>query len=289
MSLRDHLATGATTVARCWAVTRRDGLTLGFTDHDRPLTFDGIDFRPETGLSARAVVQGTGLAVDNTEALGLLSSDAITDADIEAGRYDEAELRLWAVNWADPTQRELRFRGTLGEIRRGDGAFHAELRGLTEALNRPVGRLFQTTCGAVLGDRACGFDTARPGFSAELACGITDGSVFRLPGLDAFAPRWFERGRLTVLTGAARDLRGVVKHDRIEGGMRVLELWSPLRAPLAPTDRIRLEAGCDRRAITCRTRFDNIANFRGFPFIPGEDWLMSVPSRSGANDGGSLR
>ena len=277
MTLRTHLATGATTVARCWSVARKDGLTLGFTDHDRELSFDGLTFRPDTGLTARAVVQGTGLAVDNSEALGVLSSDAITESDIDAGRWDGGEVRLWHVNWANPAERELRFRGTLGEIRRGGGAFQAELRGLTEALNRPTGRLYQTTCSATLGDAACGIDTAR--LSTEVAAGETDGRSFRPTGLGTFDPRWFERGRLTVLTGEGRGLTGVVKTDRKEDGARTLELWSPIRAAIAPADRIRLEPGCDKRATACRTKFDNLVNFRGFPFIPGEDWLLAVPSR----------
>ncbi len=289
MSLRDHLSTGATTIARCWAVTRADGVTLGFTDHDQPLSFDGIAFRPDSGMTAKAVMQGTGLAVDNTEAIGILSSDFINEADIDAGRYDAADVRLWAVNWTAPDQRELRFRGTLGEIRRGDGAFHAELRGLSEALNRPTGRLYQTTCAAVLGDAACRFDTSQPDLSARLPCGSTDGRVFRLPNLSRFEPRWFERGRLSVLSGQASGLTGTVRHDRIEGGLRLIELWSPLRAPLGPEDTILIEPGCDKRASTCRSRFANMANFRGFPFIPGEDWLMSVPVPSGVNDGGRLR
>jgi uncharacterized phage protein (TIGR02218 family) len=289
MTLRDHLSTGATTVARCWAVTRADGTVLGFTDHDRELAFAGLSFRPETGLSALAVVQGNGLSVDNSEALGVLSSEAVTEADIEAGRYDGAEVRLWLVNWAAPEERELRFRGTLGEIRRGDGAFHAELRGPAEALNRPLGRLYEKGCGAVLGDAACRFDTAAPGFSATLPAGETAGGAFRLPGLGGFAPRWFERGRLSVLSGRAKGLSGIVRSDRRQGGLRAIELWQPIRAPIAPDDTIRLEAGCDRRAETCRAKFANIANFRGFPFIPGEDWLLSVPVRSGANDGGSLQ
>ncbi|TNC73400.1 DUF2163 domain-containing protein [Rubellimicrobium roseum] len=286
MSLRDHLATGATTVARCWAVTRRDGVTLGFTDHDLPLHFEGIDFRPDSGLTASATVQGTGLSVDNAEAMGTLSSDAITDSDIDAGRYDEAAVRLWHVNWSDPAQRELRFRGTLGEIRREGRAFHAELRGLTEALNRPLGRLYQTTCGAALGDAACRFDLAAIAVAAD--CGATDGQTFRLSGL-SLPPGWFRHGRLSVLTGAARGLSGVIRDDRMEGDTRLLALWSPLRAPLAPADRLRLELGCDKRADTCRLKFGNLVNFRGFPFIPGEDWLLSVPVPSGANDGGPLR
>ena len=125
MTLIAHLGLGATTVARAWAVTRRDGVTLGFTDHDRPLSFEGVAFSPDSGLEARAVIAGTGLAVDNAEALGALSSDAITEGDIEAGRYDNAAVRLWHVNWADVAERSLRFRGTLGEIRRGGGAFFA--------------------------------------------------------------------------------------------------------------------------------------------------------------------
>jgi uncharacterized phage protein (TIGR02218 family) len=289
MTLRTHLATRATTVARCWALVRKDGLTLGFTDHDRPLAFDGIAFRPDSGMTARAVVQGTGLSVDNSEAMGLLSSDAITEPDIDAGRYDGAEVRLWHVNWANPAERELRFRGTLGEIRRGGGAFQAELRGLTEALNRPLGRLYQPSCPAILGDASCKIDLAQPGLSAEILAGETDGAVFHPAGLGAFAPRWFEKGRLTVLTGEGRGLTGVVKLDRMEGSLRTIELWSALRATLLPTDRLRLEAGCDKREVTCRDKFANMANFRGFPHIPGEDWLLSVPGNSRAWDGGSLQ
>ncbi len=289
MTLREHLSTGATTVARAWAVTRADGTTLGFTDPDEALAFEGIAVRADTGMAAKAVVQGTGLAVDNSEALGVLSSDAVTDADIEVGRYDGAEVRLWHVNWADPEERELRFRGTLGEIRREGGAFHAELRGLTEALNRPVGRLYTRDCGAVLGDVACGVDLSAPGLSAAARAGTTDGGTFTFAALSAFAPNWFERGTLRVLSGPAQGLAGVIRHDRQDGARRIIELWSPIRAAVGPTDTVRLEPGCDKRASTCRTKFSNIRNFRGFPFIPGEDWLLSRPVSSGRNDGGSLR
>jgi uncharacterized phage protein (TIGR02218 family) len=288
-ALRDHLATGCTTTCRAWAIARADGVTLGFTDHDGPLAFEGIAFRPDPGLTARALVQGTGLAVDNSEAEGALTSDAITEADIEAGRYDGAEVRQWLVNWADPSQRALRFRGTIGEIRRAGGTFHAELRGLTEALNRPLGRLYQRSCSASLGDRACRFDLASPGYAVERPAPATDGQSFRLADLPAFAPRWFERGRLLVLTGAAQGLSGLIRHDRSDdGGARLIELWSPLRAPVAEGDLIRLEPGCDRRAETCGTKFANILNFQGFPFIPGEDWLLSTPLREGDHDGGRL-
>jgi uncharacterized phage protein (TIGR02218 family) len=288
MTIWTHLAEGAATVARCWAVERSDGLSLGFTDHDEALAFEGVEFRPEAGLTASAAISGTGLAVDNAEALGALSSDAITEADIEAGRYDGARVTMWLVNWADVAERALRFRGTLGEIRRGGGAFRAELRGLTEPLNRPLGRLYQSGCPALLGDAACGVDLSAAGYRLEAEAGMGDGQEFLLP-LGSYADRWFERGVLTVLDGAGVGLTGVVKHDRIESGMRRVELWAPLVVVPDPQDRIRITAGCDKRAETCRVKFANLANFRGFPTIPGEDWLLSVPVQGGVNDGGSLR
>ena len=73
-----HMQSGVTTVCRAWAITRRDGVTFGFTDHDLPLAFDGLSFKAETGLSAMALQQSTGLSVDNSEALGALSDAAVT-------------------------------------------------------------------------------------------------------------------------------------------------------------------------------------------------------------------
>lgn len=288
--LLDHLATGTTTVCRAWAVTRADGTVLGFTDHDRALRFGGISFKAESGLTAKALQQSTGLSVDNTEAMGALSDAAITEADILAGRYDGAEVQSWLVNWADVSQRMLLFRGMLGEITRAGGAFHAELRGLAERLNQAQGRVYHRRCSAVLGDGQCRFDTSLPGYFTEAAVQAVDSAaVLDFAGLGTFEDRWFERGRLRVLTGAATGLAGFVKSDRLASdGRRRVELWQRLGADLAPGDLIRLEAGCDKRSTTCRQKFNNFLNFRGFPHIPGEDWLTSYPSSTTVNDGGSL-
>lgn len=285
-----HLAQGVTTVARAWAVSRRDGMVLGFTDHDRDLAFDGIDFRAATGMTARALQQTLGLSVDNSEAAGALSSAAVTEADILAGRYDGAEVCVWRVNWAEVDQRALIFRGSIGEVVRAGGAFRAELRGLTEALNAPQGRLFQRPCTAVLGDARCRFDMGQAGHVAERAVeAVEEGRVFRFAEFAGFDDRWFEGGRLQVLTGAAAGLVGVVKNDRLSAAGREIELWQGLGAVVVTGDAIRLEAGCDKRLETCQLKFDNILNFRGFPDIPGDDWLAAVPARAGgAKDGGSL-
>lgn len=288
--LGDHLETGLTTTCRCWAIVRADGVTFGFTDHDLKIEFEGIEFKAQSGLTARAVMAGSGLSVDNSEAMGALSDAAVTEADIEAGRFDGAEVRLWQVNWADPDQRALRFRGHIGELRRKAGAFHAELRGLTEALNQPQGRVYQAPCGAVLGDTRCGVDLADPAFSVEADIDAIDaGRVFDFARLDEFEPDWFTRGTLEVLSGPAAGLRQHIKQDDVAAdSARRVGLWQPLGAMPRVGDRVLLIAGCDKRADTCRLKFSNFMNFQGFPHIPGEDWLMRVPRRGDSNSGGSL-
>lgn len=288
--LRAHLESGETTLCRCWALTRADGVIFGFTDHDMPLAFDGITFKANSGLTAFALQQSTGLSVDNTEALGALSDAALTEEDIEAGRYDGAEVRAWLVNWAAIDQRWLQFRGSIGELKRSGGTFQAELRGLTDVLNAPLGRIYQKPCTAVLGDAQCRFDLGQDGYAAERAVDqvLPDGG-FAWPALEAFAEGWFSAGRITVLSGAAKGLWGTIKSDRIEAGDRRIRLWTPLRAPVAPGDLVRLSAGCDKRAATCRLKFDNLINFQGFPDIPGEDWMMAYPRSGNPNTGGSRR
>jgi uncharacterized phage protein (TIGR02218 family) len=287
-ALQAHLAGGATTLCRAWIVTRRDGKTLGFTDHDRDIVLAGVICRADSGLTAQALQQTTGLSVDNTEARGALTSASITEADVQAGRFDGADVEIHLVNWAAPEQRLLEFRGFLGEITRSGGAFRAELRGLTERLNQPQGHAFQAGCSAILGDRRCGFDTSAPGFFAEdTLSAASDGQIFHLAGLAGFADRWFENGRFEILTGAGKGLIGVVKIDRIEADSRRIELWETIIADLGPGDRVRIVAGCDKSATTCRVKFANFPNFRGFPHIPSEDWLSSYPIRDRANTGRS--
>lgn len=287
-ALHAHLATGATTLCRAWIVARKDGVVMGFTDHDRDLVIDGVTCRADAGMSAKALQQTTGLSVDNSEAIGALTDETITETDILSGRFDGAEVKTCLVNWAAPDERVVEFRGSLGEITRSGGAFRAELRGLTELLNQPQGFAFQQGCSAILGDRRCRFDTGAPGFFVERALeGLSDGRVFRFVDFPGFVTRWFEHGKLEVLTGDGAGLVGVVKIDRVDADNRTIELWQSITATLAAGDLIRITAGCDKTAGTCRTKFGNFPNFRGFPHVPGEDWLSAYPGQDRPNTGGS--
>lgn len=277
-----HLKTGSTTVCRAWKVRRRDGFVLGFTDHDNDLQFDGVTFVARTGLTAKALQQSTGLSVDNSEAAGALSDAAVREDDILAGHYDAAEVTAFQVNWQNVEERTILFRGTFGEIVRSKGAFRVELRGLTEALNQPFGQVFHAECSAVLGDHRCKVNISDPPFSVlAVVQSIEGGRLLEFEGLGAFEPGWFSGGQVSRYSHGSLLPCGTIKQDRLINGQRRIELWHSIPQPPVQGEVMTLQSGCDKRAATCRTKFENFLNFRGFPHIPGEDWLRSAPSAKG--------
>jgi len=287
--LRTRLDAGATTLCRCWRVRRCDGREFGFTDHDLNLVFDETTFKASSGMTASAVESTTGLAVDNAEGVGALSDAGISEDDIRAGRFDRAGVEHWLVDWTRPDLRVLLFAGHFGEIRRSDGAFEVELRGLTEQLNVAVGRTLLRGCDRRLGDAKCRFDLETAGFQAESEVATVDlGSKITARGLEGFAGDWFTAGDLLWLSGANAGERIAVKRDVVlSGAIRRIELWRQPGAPIAVGDGFRIFAGCDKRFETCRGKFANLLNFRGFPHIPGDDWVAAYPKNGEVHDGSS--
>jgi len=284
--LQARLKEGVSTICRAWVVTRRDGVSIGFTDHDLDLAFEDVTFEAGAGMDAGAVERSTGLSVDNTVALGALTSDRVSEADILAGRYDGAKVRQWLVDWSDVDARMELFRGTIGEVRASGGAFEAELRGLAEALNHPVGRAFLKTCDRVLGDTKCGVDTSDPTYSVTASVvSVTDQLIIGWEDSYGYQTGWFTGGALTWETGANAGISALVRRDTGSGTDRVMTLWAEARAEAVVGDTFRVVAGCDKYIETCAAKFDNAVNFRGFPHMPGEDWVTAYPKQGTSHDG----
>jgi uncharacterized phage protein (TIGR02218 family) len=263
---------------------------LGFTDHDEDIVLDGITCRAGTGLAASEASARLGLAVDGAEFSGALADEALSEADLAAGRYDAAVVEVRLVDWSEPALSVLLMKGVLGEVRREGAAFTAELRGLAHRLAEESGRRFTATCSADLGDARCTVDLADPALRGSgSVMGLDAVAAFSAAGLDAFADGWFTAGRLTWTAGANAGLAVEVKlHRRSGDGVR-LTLWQAMAEPIAVGDAFVVTAGCDKRFATCRDRFGNGANFRGFPHIPGNDFLIRrpIPGEPG-HDGASL-
>jgi len=216
-AMASALDAGAAKFCHVWRLTRRDGAVLGFTDHDRDLSFLGVACRAQSGLTQGAAGGELGLdSPDNLAVSGLIADESLSAADIAAGLYDDAELRVFVVDWTDPDQYVELGGGYLArlEVTGGlddeAGVFVAHVEGVAARLERSIGRCFGFLCDAALGDARCGLD--------------------------------LETLSVTV---------------------------------------------CDKRYATCRDTFANILNFRGFPDLPGEDFLTLYPRDGEVLDGGS--
>ncbi|MDQ4420537.1 DUF2163 domain-containing protein [Sphingobium sp. DEHP117] len=260
--------------AFCWRLERRDGVTIGLTSHDRDLTIGGVVYTAAPGMIPSAINKGIALDPESMELKGALSSDAISEADLSAGKWDAAELSLALTEWTAPGAMWLELmRGTLGAVERQGEAFSAELTGPAGVLAAPVAPETSPGCRARLGDRACWVDLARhrrevsiSGMTAEVAT-ISGGGLS--VGAYVFGQlRWIE-GENCGLT------QGIVGND---GGSVTL---SELPAfPVAVGTRALITEGCDKQMATCSARFGNAVNFRGEPYLPGMDLLTRYP---GAN------
>ncbi|MGF1659378.1 MAG: DUF2163 domain-containing protein [Rubrimonas sp.] len=287
-ALQARLDSGATTLCDCWRILRADGAAFGFTDHDEAVTFDGLVHAPG-GFRASAQETATGLSVDNLRVHGALSSEAISEAEIAAGRYDGAIVERWLVDWRAPELRALLFKGRIGEVARAGAAFSAEVEGLGAALNAPIGRVYQPLCDADFGDARCGVDVAARGLlGAGVVSAVGSDGGFFVSGLEGRPARFFERGLLLWTSGANARSRGLVAAHEVEETGARLALRSGFGAPVAVGDAFTVAAGCDKRMETCRDRFANLLNFRGFPHLPGEDWLLAGAGGSAGDDGGSM-
>ena len=259
-----------TTLAFCWRLDRRDGVTLGFTSHDRDLMIGGITYRAAPGMLPSAIHRSAGFDADNMDVRGALADDAISEADLSAGRWDGAALRLFAVDWAAPDESVSLARGELGTVELSDDAFSAELRGPTATLERPVVELTAPECRAEFGGPRCRIDLAGRRRFARLVSAEEERLVLDTaePSANAYGGgvlRWV-RGRNSGLTGAIMASAGA-------------EIWlrdPPAFAPAAG-DRAEIVEGCDKRFGTCTGRFGNGVNFRGEPHLPGNDLLTRYP------------
>ncbi len=284
-----HLASGTTTMAYCWQVQRKDGLMLGFTEHDQDIVYGGVTFEAATGFAATQIQQSLGLSIDNLEAQGALSSLSITETDLLAGRYDDAVITLYWVNWPDPSMGLTIAKGNLGEVKRQGIAFSAELRSHAHRLNQKVGYLYTRTCSANLGDARCKINVATAAYQGTGT--IQDAGllrIFSVSGLSAYTADWFTAGLMQVTSGANQGITFEIKSHARASGVDSIELWTATELPLAIGDTALFTAGCKKDIDTCRAKFDNVVNFRGFPHIPGVDAVTRYPTSDTSASGGSL-
>jgi uncharacterized phage protein (TIGR02218 family) len=269
--MADFLRRELATIAICWRLERRDGVALGFTTHDRDLVIGGLIYRAAPGMLPSSITRSDGFDLDTVDVQGALIADAITAADLKAGRWDGAAVSVFMIDWEAPDGETLALaRGELGEVLiRGD-AFEAELKGPTAALDRAVVEQTSPECRARLGDKRCRIDLTSRTRLARIVS-VTGESAIEVD-ISAADDAW-RYGRLRWLSGANSGLERAIMGSADSR----ITLRDPPDFAALPGDLVELTEGCDRRLATCVSRFANAVNFRGEPHLPGMDLLTRYP------------
>ncbi|WDF72400.1 DUF2163 domain-containing protein [Novosphingobium sp. KACC 22771] len=259
------------TVATYWRIMRGDGVALGFTTHDRDLWFDGLNHMAAPGMMPAAIRRTAGLDDDSAEITGAISHEAIRAFDLQSGRFEGARVVVGVVDWETMEHQPL-YRGAIGAVSQEMQGFVAELESSKAELARdPIPRT-SPTCRAQFCDRDCALSAARFTHEATLLAHDLDSNLIHLTdssgsGLDlglllGGTLRWIDgpyAGLSMTITGRSGSF---------------LMLDHPLDVGLTGGLRVVLREGCDHTLATCGARFGNAVNFRGEPFLPGNDLVV---------------
>jgi uncharacterized phage protein (TIGR02218 family) len=285
-NLAQKLDSGVTTLAYAWRLTRTDGVTVAVTQHDRDLTFGGTLFVAAQGYVGGNFEREVSLASDRTALSGALKIGAITEADLALGRWDQAKVEAFWVDWTSPTDFIPMWTGIVAGASWRGSVFELDIVGPETVLNRDIGRVYARTCDAVLGDARCKVDLASAArtISTTIASTISDRALtIALPVGKTSSD--FVGGVFTMMNGPAALWRCDIA--RVDAGATTWQLSLSRPLPVAPQagDAIKITMGCDKAFSTCKTRFANALNFRGQPTLPGDDVAFGGPAMTG-NDGG---
>lgn len=276
VNVQTHLDTDYQTLAFCVKLTRADSTVMGFTSHDKDLSFGGVTYEAASALDATAVRSsiGTG-STDNFEMMGLLQSDKIDADDLRSGLYDGAEIIGSLVNWASVGDGAIvLLKGHIGNITIKDDIFTCEFRSLSQAFNNQIVEVTTPLCRvAKLGDARCGITLGDYQFPEEVEA-VTDSHELKFSDDEVVTAGYYTYGRIIWLTGDNAGFVTAIKEHTLDSG-NVLSLQEAPPYPVQVGDTATLEAGCDRRIETCAARFSNAVNFRGEPYLPGNSTVMT--------------
>lgn len=276
------------TLCRCWRILRSDGQFVAFTDHDVDLTINGRLHLSTQGLEGLSHETGLGFSAAGGAASGILMAPGLIEDDIIKGCYDGARVEVDLVDWTDVASYVRIETGLIGEITRSGLGFTTEIRSLATRLDEEKGRLFRPSCSANLGDHHCGVSLTDARYRVDSMITNVEGRQ-RISLPPVVNGHLFEAGSVIFMSGeSSGDHIEITGVSDDETSFHIV-LWRPPRGVVKAQDQVRIIAGCDKSFSSCRDRFSNTINFRGFPHMPGNDFVISVAADgSSVMDGRSL-
>lgn len=271
----NRLAEGTVQLATCVKVTKKDGTVQGFTSWDSELVLSGVTYTPEFSSRTSAIAATADAGTDSVDLFGHITQNFELEDVLVKLRDAEVEIFKVVLPYEDVIPL---YYGRVSQITQQDNTFYLKCSGLWELAKVRVGRATSLVCDyRRFGSSQCN----PPGGIAAYRNSVTvssqtDVTTFTIGAVGGRADGYFARGIIKFTSGNNDGLSLDIKSDTISGGSRILVARSPVPFALVNGDTAVLEAGCDRLASTCRTKFANMTNFGGQDLLPGNDVLLKV-------------
>lgn len=265
-------------------ITRRDGVALRFTDHDRALLFEGQTFTPANFAGMSAERREAGLRTGDQELYGIIDGNSVLVPDLLGDRYRGAEVAHVVTDWSMPWAWIARHRKWIRSVNWTGSSFVATLETRAQVLTRPagggLGGVWTERCpkilGSTTGTHPCGADisawtvagvTVQTVHSARMDCAMT---VASWPG--AWTDEEYRDGEIEWTTGDnAGHISAIVSYTH---STRRIKLLRPTPFAITVGDQGTVRVGCDGLFGTCTSKFSNGDNFGGNNLEPSAAKLV---------------
>lgn len=272
-----------------------NGVILTTTNLDLPVAWNGAVFSASSVLISRLRYRcSLGLNVDSQQVTllarpsDLLGGLPFMEA-LQAGAFDGAIIqREKAVfaSWATtagalvPIGAVVMFKGRVATIEH-IGRTTAQITVAADTVFLDIDmprRLWSPQCTHVLYDSGCAL--ARGTFSKNGVVGASS-TVLAINWSGTLSSH--QLGAVTFTNGVNAGIIRTVKTATAGSGF---SLAGPLPQPPAAGDTFTIAQGCDHTMATCQSSFNNLSNFRGYPFVPPPQVVTGPLSTTWASQSG---
>lgn len=262
-----------------WKITRKDGAVLGFTSLDRDFVWGGLTYQACASLDPSAAESAANIGqIGSQDLRGIISSDAISEADLWAGLYDDAFVEVWIVPWMGTDTPRRLAAGWTGQMTQDDSAFNMEVLGPGKRIDQQaLVQVYSPGCRWLFGGAECGVDIegfARGGSVTAARNRHVFTATIDASGGSGGAAQW-ANGTVVWETGRNAGARHEFRSIDFDTGL--IELWVPAGFMPEAGDEFRALPGCDRLKATCKEIYNNYLRFGGFWDVPGEDEILKTP------------
>lgn len=263
-------------MADLYTFTLSDGTTiLRYTNADGDLVVSGNTFTAMGPLLSRGnTTLKIGTEVDSLDVMlgtnvSVIQNGISIGHFAQQGGFDGARLKLERVfmgTWGDTSAGTLiMFVGRVSDVVVGRTVVDITVNSDLELLNIMLPRntyqagcihtLFDSGCGIVKSSFAVSGNTTSNSSASQINCNLSN------------ANGYFGLGTITYVSGQNNGTSRTIKSYSTGN----LSLSLPFLFTPSTGDTFVAYPGCDKTVPTCTGTFNNVVNFRGYPFIPSPE------------------